>query len=604
MMSDVSSPVYGSGGGSGSAKLPSSVAYFAGEVRNNPIDWGNGGVLAVVWEPSVASTEITEDTQISGGLWATDTGLEFTDDAAHKTHWNCTWSASEAVIATVEVSALGLMRLRGGTYATFGAEWMTTSLISADISDWEAIATFVSGASGLYLSASSLPNHTNAILMPETRLKTFEVTIGATTPTNARLAFGTDASNFVFFGANGAVYVVSSGAFYSTIVGIIRTATTYVSGDVVRVSLFGSNAKPCISVEKNGVALGGAALVREDLVDVLPPGDIKFGFAYRNTGTNWYATSCKASVVKPARYMHISIDDTLPSLINSLTYNSLWDEPHFAFYKHLHDTYGACISLFCFAQGAGLDIASMTSKHKADFESASDWLKLGFHAYDINTTYNSGISAATALMHYTAVVDAIKTFAGELSIDSMPRIHTFAGTLDQCLAWKSAGATGFLAADDTRTSYYHSPAQWTTQKLVEHLYDAINDLHFTRTAFRTEYVADAATIPAKIESFINQNDATAKGCTNELIIFSHEYLFPEYCGAETYIREKLEACCAYAKANGIRFSFPYIERMRGVDGAIDLPVAMSSNAIGSVSRVVAIPGSPSASLINRMVEFG
>jgi len=40
------------------------------------------------------------------------------------------------------------------------------------------------------------------------------------------------------------------------------------------------------------------------------------------------------------------------------------------------------------------------------------------------------------------------------------------------------------------------------------------------------------------------------------------------------------------------------------DGAFDLPVPLSSNAIGSVPRVVAIPGSPPAALIKRMVEFG
>lgn len=109
-MSGVSSPVYGSGGGSGSAKLPSSVAYFAGEVRNNPVDWSNGGVLVTVWEPSVASTAVTADTQISGGLWATDTGLEFRD-GTNVAPLSAVWDTSDATTPVLQITSTGLMRL-------------------------------------------------------------------------------------------------------------------------------------------------------------------------------------------------------------------------------------------------------------------------------------------------------------------------------------------------------------------------------------------------------------------------------------------------------------------------------------------------------------
>jgi len=109
-MSGVSSPVYGSGGGSSIAKPPSTVAYFAGEIRNNPVDWGNGGVLATVWDPSVASNEIAEDTQISGGLWATATGLEFRD-GTNAAPLDMSFGDTDEIALALEVLADGAMRL-------------------------------------------------------------------------------------------------------------------------------------------------------------------------------------------------------------------------------------------------------------------------------------------------------------------------------------------------------------------------------------------------------------------------------------------------------------------------------------------------------------
>lgn len=91
----------------GSAKLPPSVAYFAGEIRNNPIDWNDGGVLVVVWNPSVASTTITTDTQISGGLWATDTGLEFRD-GMNTAALPATWAAGDRLIVALRTETDGV----------------------------------------------------------------------------------------------------------------------------------------------------------------------------------------------------------------------------------------------------------------------------------------------------------------------------------------------------------------------------------------------------------------------------------------------------------------------------------------------------------------
>lgn len=88
----------------GGPRLPSSVVYFAGEVRNEPVDWNDGGVLVTVWKPSVASTEITTDTQISGSLYATANGLSF-NDGTNIAAYPCAWLAQELLTVIVKYSA-------------------------------------------------------------------------------------------------------------------------------------------------------------------------------------------------------------------------------------------------------------------------------------------------------------------------------------------------------------------------------------------------------------------------------------------------------------------------------------------------------------------
>ena len=110
-MSGISSLIYGSGGGgSGGAKLPSNLLHFSGTIRNKPVNWSAGATLVTVWTPSVASTAISADTQISGGLYATATGLSFTD-GTNIAHYACTWSAGDTISVVLKTSPLRKMQL-------------------------------------------------------------------------------------------------------------------------------------------------------------------------------------------------------------------------------------------------------------------------------------------------------------------------------------------------------------------------------------------------------------------------------------------------------------------------------------------------------------
>ncbi len=106
-MSGIASLVYGSGGGSGGAKLPSTLLHLSGTLRDEAVDWSAGATCVAVLEMSAANP--VSDTQISGGLWATATGFEFRD-GTNVAVLETAWGEGDAVVLALMVDG-NLMRL-------------------------------------------------------------------------------------------------------------------------------------------------------------------------------------------------------------------------------------------------------------------------------------------------------------------------------------------------------------------------------------------------------------------------------------------------------------------------------------------------------------
>lgn len=109
-MSGVTSLVYGSGRGSGGAKLPSNLLHLSGSIKDESVDWGAGATCIAVLKMNVDSTDVTEDIQVSGGLYATATGLSFTD-GTNTAIYRCTWSAGDTLSVILNTTAEGKMKL-------------------------------------------------------------------------------------------------------------------------------------------------------------------------------------------------------------------------------------------------------------------------------------------------------------------------------------------------------------------------------------------------------------------------------------------------------------------------------------------------------------
>ena len=119
------------------------------------------------------------------------------------------------------------------------------------------------------------------------------------------------------------------------------------------------------------------------------------------------------------------IDDTI-WVMRDLTRQhprSLFDNPFMKMLKKGHDDFGMTVQLNLFYRtdffygDDEFTLSEMTDAYKSEFEEASSWLKLAFHAKQefpdypyVNATYEDVKS------NYNAIVNEIKRFAGEKSI--------------------------------------------------------------------------------------------------------------------------------------------------------------------------------------------
>lgn len=295
---------------------------------------------------------------------------------------------------------------------------------------------------------------------------------------------------------------------------------------------------------------------------------------YQYNGSEWeYLGNIKGEsnenedstvVVDSANFMHLSFDDVstcFGNLINN-QYENLFDEPFFAWLKTLHETYGAKFSLYAYNSS----LNNVSNKYAKDFFNAKDWLKIGLHAEDAsssfaNSTYEQGFNS------WNKFVDNVTRITGSyLSVDRMPRLHTFAGSEEALKGMRDAnyGAIGFLSADDSRNSYYLDRKTNDYLYLNDHVTDYENGLVFVATDLRTDWFnGTSASYDYREPTKDNVYDELVERYTNvdyansisSYILFGHEWQL--YNGTSlTETRAKwFEDACKFANDYNIKFDY-------------------------------------------------
>ena len=263
-------------------------------------------------------------------------------------------------------------------------------------------------------------------------------------------------------------------------------------------------------------------------------------------------------------FMHISFDD-VTTCFNNLKnngYTSLYEEPFFNWLKTLHDNYGAKFSLYAYNDS----LTSLPNTYAEEFLQAKDWLKIGLHATNSSSNFGSSTYEQGKTAWNTFVDNVTRITGTYLSVDRMPRLHTFAGSEEALKGMRDAnyGAIGFLSADDARNSYYFEDEITTYLYSNDHITDYKNGLTFVATDLRTDWFAGTSASneyrePTKdnvydelVERYTNVEYANS---ISSYILFGHEWQFYNGTTLTETGKKYFEDACKFANEYNINFDY-------------------------------------------------
>jgi hypothetical protein len=201
-------------------------------------------------------------------------------------------------------------------------------------------------------------------------------------------------------------------------------------------------------------------------------------------------------------YIHLSVDDVTLCLAdikaNATSYSTIFQSAFLGGLKALHETYGATVSLYCYADA----VEGLPTKFRDELFATSQWLKFGIHSESAAHTFETETAANAAAIYNTFTAN-ICSFAGSVSaIDRIPRLHEYHGSLEALTSMRdcSCGLLGALTPEaanpdpslTNRAAYYlgEAPRQWI--QTHNKLFDIDNGLIFYSTAIRTDWFSDSA----------------------------------------------------------------------------------------------------------------
>lgn len=235
--------------------------------------------------------------------------------------------------------------------------------------------------------------------------------------------------------------------------------------------------------------------------------------------------------------IHISIDDTF-QIFKDLTehsneYESIWDNYTLGFLQKMHNSYGACFSLYCFCVDENFSLEKCTTKYVGQFEECCDWLKFNFHAYRSLEELND-ISVSLAKEEVAYFYTYMKKIVGAKSFDAFCRLEYFHGNEAILNTLYEFGVEGLYTADDERMSYSLNVQQ---NKLVKNEGEyKLGKLIMRRTDLRL----DGVSYPFYDTINLIKND------TKYIEIFTHEWLLEDGQSNSVYkIRDVCKAAFYY-----------------------------------------------------------
>jgi hypothetical protein len=144
-----------------------------------------------------------------------------------------------------------------------------------------------------------------------------------------------------------------------------------------------------------------------------------------------------------------STDDNIVFLkdlaLNASKYSSIFDNEYLAFWREMHEKYGARVQFNTYYQTEGFNLSQMPDKYRPEWEENADWMRLTFHALQ-NDPPNPYIGASYQVMlhDFSLVTGEIARFAGRRLLSPFTTVHWGEATLEACKALRNQGMKGLV----------------------------------------------------------------------------------------------------------------------------------------------------------------
>jgi len=257
-----------------------------------------------------------------------------------------------------------------------------------------------------------------------------------------------------------------------------------------------------------------------------------------------------------------STDDNILFLkdlaLNAPKYVSIFDNDYLAFWREMHEKYGARIHFNIYYQTSGFNLSQMPDKYKSEWEENSDWMRLTFHALqDEPPSPYVHASYQEALRDFELVTREIVRFAGRSLLSPFTTVHWADASLDACKALRDSGIKGlvggfFIDPDVGKpfTSYY------LNDEMTEYLYgrdywkDTRTDILFIKHDIVINKIEpdDIAPTLDNIASNPHRSDVME-------VIIHEQYFRPELVHYEPDVKWRVIAALEWLTRNGYKSIF-------------------------------------------------
>lgn len=259
------------------------------------------------------------------------------------------------------------------------------------------------------------------------------------------------------------------------------------------------------------------------------------------------------------RTYRIGVDDVIMSLRNIYEhreeYDSIFDDPFFAMYRELHDTYGTHTHMHIYYETVDkrFNLSMFPDKYKQEFAQNAHWLRLSFHANaDLPDSPYKHASYEEVMADGRRVEKEILRFAGAEVMDRVTSQHWADSALPGTRAFRDLGFSlidAYFLIDENgvpAVSYYLNAEQTRHAQTRDFWVDTTENIIFVKDdIILNEHTPEEVT--AYLDGYISRPDRAFM-----YLLIHEQYFYPDYPLYLADYKERLFAGVKWCVEHGYR----------------------------------------------------